>query len=169
MKALTDRIQGLVSGWMDFLDAHLWPFPRDLDGKECLVYGTGYSSWGVWAVINAAMTLGASLDWDQERFREAPEGLRTAQDRLDRCLGLLRYILGYHATGEFDGAGGDRWTGYPKALGEPQGYANWISPLWTCLLGDVMLYDLGSGARRDAGALSQSREAGRRDPGGPRR
>jgi len=139
MESLIDRMQCLVSGWMPFLDSHLWRFPKDLDGDECLVYGTGYSSWGVWTVINPAMTLAGSLDWDPKRFEDAPKGLRTRGERLNKCLGLVRYILGYHATGDFDGAGGDRWTGEPKGPGEPQGYANWHSPLWTALLGDVML------------------------------
>ena len=139
MESLTERMRCLVSGWMHFLDSHLWRFPQDLDGQECLVYGTGYSSWGVWTVTNPAMTLAGSLGWDRKRFQDAPKGFQTREERLEKCLGLLRYILGYHATGDFDGAGGDRWSGQPKGQGEPQGYENWISPLWMCLLGDVML------------------------------
>ncbi|MFW6060381.1 MAG: hypothetical protein ACODAQ_09375 [Phycisphaeraceae bacterium] len=136
--SLIEPLQRMGAQWLHFLEAQSWDWPHALDGEPCRVYGTGFSSWGAWAQLNGALLLAESITWPDALFTDAPARYRTVEARVSEALALLRYGVGYHATGEFDGASDNRWGGEPRAAEEKEGYDNWHSPLWTCFLAEVM-------------------------------
>lgn len=124
--------------WYKFFEKQLWSWEAILDGQPCLVYGTGNSSWGAWAQINAALFAASTSRWDDTFFAQSPKAFRTCEQRRDAALSLIRYALGYHSTGEFNGASNNRWGGVLQPPAEQELYENWHSPLWTCLLAQAV-------------------------------
>lgn len=134
---MLSRLQNLAIQWLPFLEKHSWEFPHKLNNETCYVYGTGYESWGVWAHLNGNLLLAETLHWDQKLFINDKTKFKDLETRKKIAIGMFRYALAYHTTGDFVGAGGTRWGGEPNdGLGK-EGYNNWHSPLWVAFLAEV--------------------------------
>ncbi len=134
---MLQRLQTLALKWFPFLEQHTWPYPINLQNEECIVYGTGYESWGLWAHLNATLFLAESLSWDQSLFENDNTKFKNFETRKKTALAMFRYALGYHTTGDFVGAGGTRWGGEPSDGVSKEGYNNWHSPLWVAFLAEI--------------------------------
>lgn len=131
------RLQNLAVQWLPFLENHSWLYPQKLNNEECYVYGTGYESWGVWAHLNGNLLLAETLHWDEKLFANDKTKFKEFETRRKIAVGMFRYALAYHTTGDFDGAGGTRWGGEPNNGIGKGGYNNWHSPLWVAFLAEV--------------------------------
>ncbi|MFC2076655.1 hypothetical protein ACFLT7_06185 [candidate division KSB1 bacterium] len=133
------RLRNLTAPWWGFMDSYLWdyPHPQALDGIKPLVYGTGYASWGAWATINAALFASVSTYWEDEYFSASPAQYRTKAGRLETSIRLIAYALGYHTSGDWDGADGGRWGSEQVTDGWQEGYNNWHSPIWLTFLAEA--------------------------------
>lgn len=134
---MLQQLQTLALKWLPFLEQHTWQYPNKLDDAECIVYGTGYESWGLWAHINATLFIAESLSWDQTLFEKIKTKFEKFETRKATAIAMFRYALAYHTTGDFEGAGGTRWGGEPSDGVSKEGYNNWHSPLWVAFLAEV--------------------------------
>jgi hypothetical protein len=134
---MLSRLQNLAIQWLPFLEKHSWQFPQKLNNEECFVYGTGYESWGLWAHLNGNLFLAESLSWDEKIFENDSTKFKNFETRKKIAVGMFRYALAYHTTGDFVGAGGTRWGGEPSDGQGKEGYNNWHSPLWVAFLAEV--------------------------------
>jgi hypothetical protein len=136
---MLQRLQVLALKWFPFLEKHIWDYPIKLQKEECIVYGTGYESWGLWAHLNATLFIAESLSWDDSLFANDKTKFKSFETRKSAAIAMFRYALGYHTTGDFVGAGGTRWGGEPSDGIGKEGYNNWHSPLWVAFLAEVYL------------------------------
>lgn len=128
------RSRELLAMWISAVPQKCWS-DKAFDG---LVYGSGYSAWGLWAQINLAFVLASSLSWPPESQDAIPATLRDPEQRRRLLAGLLRYVVGCHTTGSFDTVGGGRWGARLQAPHEREHFENWHSPIWVTTLAQIV-------------------------------
>lgn len=130
------RARAVLAAWIATVPQRCWADAARFDG---LVYGSGYSAWGLWAQINTAFVLASSLSWPAEAQDAIPGALHEAGARRRYLAELLRYVVGSHTTGSFETVGGGHWGSRQQAPTEREHFENWHSPIWVTTLAQVIL------------------------------
>mgnify|MGYP003382039352 CR=1 FL=1 len=135
-----------LSSWISTVPDRCWQDPAFAG----VVYGSGYSAWGLWSQLNTAFVLASSLNWPHEAQDAISSPMRSAEQRHRLLRDLVAYVVGSHTTGTFDTVGGGRWGARPQAPGEREHFENWHSPIWATTLAQIAIRtpDLGPDLQR---------------------